>query len=94
MRTAHEKTEGSARKASAAKAEPAGLLGAFTLEETRELKSLAVDLNAAADRMGSHLDRAIEAVRASLDPEREAASRRRYEAEFAGSGETLLTGLQ
>jgi len=74
--------------------EPSGIFGTFTMAEARELRSLAVDLNAAADRMGAHLDRAIEAVRASLDPAREAAYRRRYETEFAGGGESLLAGLR
>lgn len=61
--------------------------------EDAQLKALAEELNGAADRMQHHLDRAIEAVRAALDPKREAATRRRYEAEFAGSGDLLLAGL-
>ncbi len=62
--------------------------------DTRELETLACELNAAATRMEEHLDRAIEAVRAALDPEREAATRKRYEAEFAGSRDLLLAGLE
>jgi hypothetical protein len=64
------------------------------LEETPQLTSLAADLNAAADRMRDHLDHAIETVRASLDPERESAARKRYGAEFADSGDSLLAALR
>jgi ribosomal protein L21 len=63
------------------------------LDDTRELEALAQELNSAAVRMEEHLDRAIGAVRAALDPKCEAASRKRYEAEFAGTGHLLLAGL-
>ena len=62
-------------------------------EDERELQALAEELNASAARMAERLDKAAEAVRHALDPEREAEIRRRCEAEFAGRGDSLLAGL-
>lgn len=63
------------------------------LEEETQLRALAVDLDNAANRMGESLNRAIESVRAALDPKREIAARKRFEAEFAGVGGNWLQGL-
>ncbi len=63
------------------------------VEEEAEFGELAVALEEAADRMGVSLNRAIESVRAALNPEREIAARNRFEAEFAGAGENWLQRL-
>ena len=65
---------------------------AISPDEERELRALAEELSGAADRMAASLDRAIEAVRNALDPEREAALRRRYEAEYSGIGKAIRAG--
>jgi hypothetical protein len=65
---------------------------AISPDEERELRALAEELSGAADRMGASLDRAIEAARNALDPDREAALRRRYEAEYSGIGMAIRAG--
>lgn len=62
-------------------------------EDEAQLRALAEDLEAAAERMGASLNRAIDSVRTALDPERESATRKRFEAEFAGAGGNWLQGL-
>lgn len=66
--------------------EASGSKALGNLEEDAQLRALAVDLDAAAERMGASLSRAIESVRSALDPEREQAARKRFEAEFADAG--------
>ena len=61
--------------------------------EEAELGALAAELKTAATRMEARLDEASAAVRAALDPAREAALRARLEAELKGSGEGLLDAL-
>jgi len=62
---------------------PQKLHGATEQSEEVELSAVAAELEKAAGRMDASLERAIEAVRIALDTDREAAIRKRFEAEMA-----------
>lgn len=76
-------------------ARPGKLVEEVTIsaQEEAELRALAAELKAATARMSARVEEACAAVRASLDPAREAELRARFEQELAGAGEGLFEAL-
>ena len=65
----------------------------FTAAEAEQLRALAAELQAAAERMEARLDEVSASIRESLDPAREEALREKYRREFAGTGAGLFERL-